>query len=440
MAQVRRMIALAAGIVLLVSPGAPSAAQPGSCAQLVTRALETTRQACGSLGRNQACYGNTLVEAAFASDAPPAFDQPSDVAPLEALSTLRTFPLDEQSGLWGVAMLNVQANIPDTLPGQGVLFVLYGDVSVENRGGPQPPVAAPCPAAAATGANVRSGPGSRFNLLGSVARGAVFNVAGRSADGAWLYTDAVLTGGWIAAELVQASCDLAAVPVRAPGEQSAYGPMQAFTVRTGIGRPVCREAPPSALVVQGPTGLSIALNANGVNVSLGSTVAFRATPGERMVISTLAGRAVAQSGRWTRTIPAGFEASVALGGDDGLTAEGPFSPPSLLDIEEWEALANDFGDLFDEPLDIQAFSDYESIEDYCADPTYAAYCDDPNFYTPGSICGDGVCDPGEEAICPFDCSGGDSGSGDDLNLGAVCGNFICEAGEDSASCPSDCGG
>ncbi len=144
--------------------------------------------------------------------------------------------------------------------------------------------------------------------------------------------------------------------------------------------------------------------------------------------------------------------------------------------EEREALASDSGDLFDEPLDIQGFSDYESIEDYCADPAYAAYCDDPNFYTPGSICGDGMCDPGEEAIClldcsdagdmlddagdaaaiftcgdgvcdpseeaicPFDCGGGDLDSGDDLNLGAVCGNFICEAGEDSASCPSDCEG
>ena len=47
----------------------------------------------------------------------------------------------------------------------------------------------------------------------------------------------------------------------------------------------------------------------------------------------------------------------------------------------------------------------------------------------GPVCGNGVCEAGENNTCPNDCGGG----------GAICGNGICEAGE-AATCPSDCGG
>lgn len=43
-------------------------------------------------------------------------------------------------------------------------------------------------------------------------------------------------------------------------------------------------------------------------------------------------------------------------------------------------------------------------------------------------CGDGVCDDGEDSLCPEDCD-------DD----ADCGNGVCDANETADSCPSDCG-
>jgi hypothetical protein len=38
--------------------------------------------------------------------------------------------MDEEEGTWGVAVLQVQANLPDTLPGQNVTMLLFGDVEI----------------------------------------------------------------------------------------------------------------------------------------------------------------------------------------------------------------------------------------------------------------------------------------------------------------------
>ena len=40
--------------------------------------------------------------------------------------------LNEDAGVWGVAVMSLQADIPNTLPGQNVTFILFGDVMIEN--------------------------------------------------------------------------------------------------------------------------------------------------------------------------------------------------------------------------------------------------------------------------------------------------------------------
>jgi len=47
----------------------------------------------------------------------------------------------------------------------------------------------------------------------------------------------------------------------------------------------------------------------------------------------------------------------------------------------------------------------------------------------GTVCGDGVCSPGEK--CPEDCGGGGGG-------GSYCGDGVCNADENSNTCPQDC--
>lgn len=103
------------------------------CPALVQYALKTIDDACSNTGRNQACYGNIklLAEPQAGMDRLP-FRQKGDRVNLSDVKSLKLSAMDAASNTWGVAMLKVQANLPDTLPGQNVTFLLFGDVSLDN--------------------------------------------------------------------------------------------------------------------------------------------------------------------------------------------------------------------------------------------------------------------------------------------------------------------
>lgn len=103
-----------------------------SCDEIVNVALSRADSACAALGRNQACYGNTLVQAQFQPGSLPAFTSVGDIVDLFSIKRLVTTPLDNNAQTWGVAILKAQANLPGTLPGQNVTFLLYGDAALDN--------------------------------------------------------------------------------------------------------------------------------------------------------------------------------------------------------------------------------------------------------------------------------------------------------------------
>ncbi len=108
-------------------------AQDHRCPTIARMALESVDRLCQETGRNRACYGNGAVDAEFTSDAEDVvFDEPGDTTDVVQLQSLRLHPMDVDEGTWGVALMNLQANLPDTFPGQGVTFVLFGDVDVET--------------------------------------------------------------------------------------------------------------------------------------------------------------------------------------------------------------------------------------------------------------------------------------------------------------------
>lgn len=131
------LFALLAGCNLAQSP-AETTLQPETtetvltCDQVVTTALETADQSCAKVGRNQACYGNSLINAELQENAITAFNSVGDISDLFSIKQLTTAPLDPESQVWGIAVLKVQANLPDTLPGQNVTMLLYGDATLEG--------------------------------------------------------------------------------------------------------------------------------------------------------------------------------------------------------------------------------------------------------------------------------------------------------------------
>lgn len=108
-------------------------AQSADCPAIVQTALDSLDAVCAETGRNQACYGNTLIDLQAQADAQvESFDTPGDTVNLNDVETMKLAPLNEEADTWGVALMKLQANIPDTLPGQNVTFLLFGDVVIDN--------------------------------------------------------------------------------------------------------------------------------------------------------------------------------------------------------------------------------------------------------------------------------------------------------------------
>ncbi|MDZ4763550.1 MAG: SH3 domain-containing protein [Chloroflexota bacterium] len=109
------------------------AGRADTCPVLVEQALTRLDASCADLGRNQACYGNFRVEATpRATVSVFNFLQPGDVVSVNDLQTMRTRSLDVVSGEWGISVFRIQANLPDTLPGENVTMLIFGDVQLEN--------------------------------------------------------------------------------------------------------------------------------------------------------------------------------------------------------------------------------------------------------------------------------------------------------------------
>jgi hypothetical protein len=250
-------------------------AQGNECPEVVVTALEAANNNCSTLGRNELCYGYDQVQASFLNEvAEDFFSQVADISPVAELASVQTLPLDTETGRWGVAVMNLQANLPNTLPGQNITFVLLGDVELESAVAPDEafvPSDGIAVELAVESANLRSGAGLNFNVIGGVLRGESLSADGLSEDGQWLRVVKNNRPAWLNRALVVDSPEIASLPSLTNALRT---PMQAFYLRTGIGEPQCAEAPQDMLLVQGPENIQVELTVNGVNVTLGSTGAF----------------------------------------------------------------------------------------------------------------------------------------------------------------------
>jgi hypothetical protein len=312
-------------VVVLLGAGL-AAAQANECPAVVQTALQKAQEVCSGVGRNQACYGHVALQAEPASDASRfQFSQAGDKTDLTSIKSLKLSPFDDVSKQWGIAMMRLQADIPNSKLNQNVTLLLFGDVALTNQ--------TSAPAVTIDGqmiidANLRAAPDVSAPVAASVVRGEVVTVDGRLSDNSWLRVRSPkgeAAVGWVRADLIQPLQDVSAVEVMNPtDDRPRYQPMQAFTLNTAGGQAGCNGVPQNGLLVQTPEGVGkITLWINEVKVRIGSTVYFQAVPGQAMEINTLEGDVLVTANGQTAEAMAGTKVTVPMSAD-----LSPAAPPS----------------------------------------------------------------------------------------------------------------
>jgi hypothetical protein len=315
----------------------------------VERALEEISDNCANLERNAACYGFNRVDATFVDEiADDYFSLPADRAGLKTLNTIQNAPMDVDLEHWGITVMSVQANVPNSLPGQAVVFMLLGDVEVENAVSPDQVfegLETPISVTTLTASNLRSFPSLNANVVSSVGVGTILDADGISADQGWLRVVVSTGPAWISRQLVQDVAALSDLPTITSENRS---PMQAFYFSTGFGQPNCEESPPSTLVVQGPNSVIVDITANGADISIGSTIALRTLENGVLQLVVLSGEATVGG----ITIPAGFTISIQLS-EDGTEVIGAWfdwRPLTAEELAEFQPLENIPANLLNYPI------------------------------------------------------------------------------------------
>jgi len=354
------------------------------CPDIVNQALNSLGDNCTGVGRNEACYGYDLVAAQFNVDVPEDFfSQPSDRASILDMAKIQTAQLSVDSQQWGIGLLSLQANVPNSLPGQAVTFVLIGAVEVENavEEGDAFMPAQPIDVSSDAELGVRSAPDTRSNIIASLPAGQAAPADGLSADGLWVRVTVGNRAGWVERAAL-AEADLSSLPAL-DGTQRM--PMQAFYLRTGIGRPECTEATNDVLLVQGPKSFKVDLTVNGAAMEVGSTVLYRIIDeGNTMEIIVIDGEVRVKGGGENGedvVITTGQRSQVCLDTPDDRGVDGeandrevscPFSepetiPPGLLG-QQWCLLEDVSPDVLNYPIDLACETVVEALSSPTATP------------------------------------------------------------------------
>jgi hypothetical protein len=288
--QMVSMLLLLTGITII-----PAQAQSNTCPALVNRALAEIGTNCANLDRNNVCYGYNNVEAAFSEVVPQDFfSRPSDRAALTTLESLQTAPLNEAAGTWGIATMDVQANLPGALPGQSVVFILLGAVEIENAVPEEDALilpAEPLEVITSHAAALRREPAGQAQVVGQVEPNTPLLADGISEDGQWLrvfFMADHLATAWVRLGDLESIDSLSELPVITPESRT---PMQAFRFQTSFGGVDCAQAP-SVLFIQGPENIEVDINANGADIRIGSSILLRTLPDGSMQIFVLSGSAM----------------------------------------------------------------------------------------------------------------------------------------------------
>lgn len=346
---------IASVLILMLTATVATTAQRSSdsCPDIVQEALSAVDVQCANTGRNQACYGHGTLEAVPCAGVPQLdFNAPGAVVDVAQIERLKLASMNVDQNVWGVALMKLQANLPDTQPGQNVTFLMFGDVELQNAVGNEPQVTV----TTLGNVNLRSTPTtSANNVLTSLAQGATLTANGRLQDGSWLRVHLPDESGmgWVFADLVGVGGDVNALHV-VESTSGIVNPMQAFYFRTGIGDSACETAPNSGILIRSPQGAyEINLTINDVQVQLASSAYIQAEAGNEMRLNLIEGKGRVQAFGVEQSLLAGTRVRVPL--DDQLKASAPPSAPERCSRDDLNGL----------PVEWDCDTTYIRISDYC---------------------------------------------------------------------------
>lgn len=331
MRKLTRSIWLIVLAVVVMSPSiqpAQGLSEGFQCPVIVQNAWDATDALCADTGRNQACYGHVLLDAqAQVGVTSFAFDQEGDQVNVADMQSLRLSAMDSTTGVWGVALMRLQANLPASQADQNATLLLFGDVKLESAASEVPEITVTA-AAKERNVNVRQLPYLDAWVMDSLSPGQTAVATGRLEDSSWLRVQMPDSGvtGWVFSPLLASDEPVESLAVVGPSEPY-YGPMQAFMFESGRDDALCPEAPNSGLLIQTPEGVGkVTLLINEVDIQLGSTVYFQAQPNGEMVVVVVEGSARVQVGTVVRYVVPGGLVRVPLGSDGR-----PSGPPGQIE-------------------------------------------------------------------------------------------------------------
>lgn len=306
-------------IVMFMLSFAIVAVAQDQCSAEVEDALSLFSEVCADVGQNELCYGNADIE------------DSKNIISLENVQGISTSGLGSSND-WEIALLKLQANIPDTMPDDNVSVLLFGDVTIENNSTGR----VEFEAITTANPNLRSGASTSTSIIGSVPRDTALKVIGRNDDSTWLFVEWDSINGWIFADLLDIGGNVDDLAIVTDGNIQT-SPMQLFRLTTGAGQHDCAPRLPAGILVQSPeSDVIIRLQINAIDVLLhpDSTAFIQATPNDSLIAYVLQGEIDLSALGITQTIPEGAYSMVPIDNEPTATAQPDTPQPyDIADIQ-----------------------------------------------------------------------------------------------------------
>lgn len=328
MRQVRVLIVCGMLISGLWSAQSAALAQePNACRALAQEGIAAAARACSAAGADTACYGHTGVSASSAEGV--ALSNVGQIVPLSQIQGLTTQAADLANGAWGIAVLNLQAGLPEGAA--GVRAALFGDSVLTSAVRPEAAALPTLPVRTFDDLPVllRAGASKNFPQVARLLFNQVGAADGRNKQNTWVRVRLGELVGWASVNQIRLEGDIESLPIRADQDIAPdflyTAPMQAMTLSNvpPRGRPACSETA-SGLLLQRSAAAGddpVRLMINGVELSfLSATLALRAAPNDNLDVMAIDGVVTVRSFGVEATLTYGEMLQVRLGGADGLSA------------------------------------------------------------------------------------------------------------------------